>query len=404
MFEHAGGVQQLVAHLADGLKLKGHSVKIITPRPAGFQGEAPEDYILLGTSTKFNPGLGTVGTWTFDVDDKEVKHLLDQQQFDVINFHEPWAPILARQIASRSSEAHVGTFHANLVDSSAAKYLVNMFTPYGRGISKKMQLLTAVSPAPAAVLLNKVNGQNEEEKKLVSNIKYIPNGIDLKVYKPLKKRTPLSGVGTKTILYVGRLEGRKGVSYLINAFAGLVKEMPHTYLLVAGEGKHRRQLEQAVATGNIPNVNFLGYVSDEQKRHLMGNADIVCAPAMYGESFGIVLIEAMAMGTPVIAGNNLGYRTVLRGRGRLGLIDAKSTEDFANRMSVILSDDAVWNLLHRWGINEVKQYDYPRIVDHYEAAYKEALDILTELNNGKKEPDERRTKKIIRRVFVRRHA
>src|SRR4051794_21723409 len=98
MFEHAGGVHQLVIHLADGLRQKSHTVKIITPRPAGYDGPVPENYILLGTSTKFNPGMGTVGTWTYDIDKKAVQQLLDEEKFDVINFHEPWAPILARQI------------------------------------------------------------------------------------------------------------------------------------------------------------------------------------------------------------------------------------------------------------------------------------------------------------------
>lgn len=404
MFERAGGVQQLVLHLHDGLKKKGHVVKIITPKPAGFEGEVPEDIILLGTASKFSPGLGTTGTWTFDISDKEVKALMDSEKFDVINFHEPWAPILARQILNRSTEAHVGTFHANLVDNMAAKSLVNVFLPYGRGIGRKMQVLTAVSKAPAAVLMNKAN--NHTDNRLVDNMKFIPNGVDIKVYKPPKKRSPLNGAATKTIVYVGRLEDRKGVDWLVKAFAELIGQMPHAYLMIAGEGKHRSRLESYVSMQEIPNVNFLGFVSDEQKRHLMGNADLVCSPAMYGESFGIVPLEAMAMGAPVVAGNNIGYQVVMKGIGRLGLVDSKSTLDFANRLALIMSEPSVENMLRRWSVSEAKKYDYPKIIDQYEAAYKEALAILSELKKGKKDikPNEPRTKKTIRRIFVRRHA
>src|SRR5258708_1739547 len=199
MFERAGGVQTLVLELADGLRKRGHIVKIITPRPAGFKGPVPQDYILLGNTTKFNPTvMGTAGTWTFDIDEKKVEKVLAAEKVDVINFHEPWAPILARQILQYSQSAHVGAFHANFADSVVAKSIVNMFLPYGRGIGKKMHVFTAVSPALASVLINKSPNDNSRAADMVKNFKYIPNGVDNSVYRPLKKRSPLSGPNTKT--------------------------------------------------------------------------------------------------------------------------------------------------------------------------------------------------------------
>ncbi len=400
MFDKVGGVQTLVMELADGLRKRKHEVKIITPRPFGFKGVAPKDYILLGTSTKFGAGIGTTGTWTYDIDGKAAKRVLAREKFDVINFHEPWAPILARQLLPLSKAAHVGTFHANLSDNQAAKYLVNLFLPYGRGIGEKLHMITAPSVAGATVLLNKDPGH-----RLVKNIRYIPNGINTKLYRPLKKRTPLSGADTKTIVYVGRLEKRKGVEWLIKAFAELQREMPEAYLLIAGQGAQKSKLEQQVATQGIANVNFLGFVSDEQKRHLMGNADVFCAPAMYGESFGIVIIEAMAMGAPVIAGNNLGFESVLTGRGRLGLIDSEATADFANRLSVFLNDETINRLSRDWSLKEIKKYDYAKILDMYEEAFRQALQQQAALLNGSgahgKKPNNR---KVFNRLFVRRHA
>ena len=404
MFERTGGVQQIVTQLHDGLTKKGHTVKIITQRPAGFKGEVPEDYILFGVSRNFNGGFGTSGNWGMPSDGNEIGTILKSEKFDVINFHEPWLPVLAWQMLRHSKAAHVGTFHANLIDTPAAKSWVNLFMPYGRGIGQKMHVLTAVSHAPASLLLSKASSFSE--KRLIQNMKYIPNGIDLSKYKPPKKRVPLNGPDTKTIVYVGRLEKRKGVDWLIKAFALVEAKLPNAYLIIAGEGPRRKNLEQMARTLDIRNIHFSGYVSEEEKRRLMGHADVFCSPAIYGESFGIVLIEAMATGAPVVAGRNAGYINVLTGSGRLGLADVKATEDFADRLALILTDKKISSLLHHWGLREVRKYDYPKILDQYEAAYKEALALITKQRNGKKraKDNEEKPKKFIRRVFIRRHA
>src|SRR5574337_748044 len=144
MFERTGGVQQLIKHLHDGLVKRGHSVKIITQKPAGFRGKIPDDYILFGVTRNFRGGFGTDGNWGMPADGEEIANILNKENFDVINFHEPWMPVLAWQMLKHSKSAHVGTFHANLVDSAAAKSWVSVFLPYGRGIGQKMHVLTAV--------------------------------------------------------------------------------------------------------------------------------------------------------------------------------------------------------------------------------------------------------------------
>ncbi|HEY5549899.1 MAG TPA: glycosyltransferase family 4 protein [Candidatus Saccharimonadales bacterium] len=404
MFERTGGVQQLVTHLHDGLSKKGHEVKIITQRPAGFNDEVPDDYILFGTTRNFRGGLGTSGNWGMPADSNEISSILQREKFDVINFHEPWLPILAWQMLKHSKAAHVGTFHANLVDNPAAKSWVNVFLPYGRGIGQKMHLVTAVSPTPAALLFDKANHKSQAEKRLIENIKYIPNGIDLKVYKPPKKRLPLNGPNTKTIVYVGRLERRKGVDWLLRAFAVLSERLPNAYLIIAGEGPGRDRLEQLADSLEIKNIHFSGYVDEEEKRRLMGHADVFCSPAMFGESFGIVLIEAMAMGAPVVAGLNSGYVNVLTGRGRLGLVDSKAVDDFANRLELVATDDKISRLLRSWGLHEVKKYDYTKVIGQYEAAYQEALKLATREKNGKAVAKSEAKKPFIHRILIRRHA
>ena len=400
MFQRTGGVQELVRHLHDGLRQRGHQVKIITPRPPGFKGKAPDDYIILGTTTNFTAGFGTAGNWGLPADSQEVLEILRRERFDVINFHEPWAPLLAWQMLKHSDAAHVASFHANLVDRPTASTWVNVFTPYARGVGQKMHILTAVSPAPARLLVEKA--ATPSEKKLTDNIKYIPNGIELKTFQPPKKRLPLNGPDTKTIVYVGRLDRRKGVEWLIKAYQELIKELPKTYLIIAGEGGLKESLEERAKLAELSQVHFAGYVSEEEKRRLMGNADLVCIPSLFGESFGIVLVEAMAMGAPVIGGRNSGYIHVLKGRGRLGLVDPKDTADLANLMSVFLTDDVINNMMRQWGRQEAKQYDYPKILDQYESAYHEALEMVRNgqgHQRGKK--NAKKNHGFIRRLFVR---
>jgi phosphatidylinositol alpha-mannosyltransferase len=376
MIDNSGGVAQVVLHLREALQKKSHSVKIITPKPANFEGLPPQDFILLGTLTgiNFGAGLGTGGTWTFDVDSQEVKRVLEREKFDVINFHEPWAPILARQILPYSTSANVGTFHANLIDSAAAKSLSNLFVPYARGVGDKLDLITAVSPAPAALLIGK-----DPDHRLVKNIKYIPNGIDIKKYQT----RPVMAVKhpkQKTILFVGRLEGRKGVKYLLRSFNELSKRHKDVQLLIAGKGPDDKKLRAYVEELNIPRVTFLGYVSDEDKIHHLHRADVFCSPAMRGESFGIVLLEAMAAACPIVAGDNIGYQSVMKGLGALSLVNPQDAIDFARRLELFLYEEDLRKVWLKWAQTYVKQYDYARVVDLYEDAYREAIKVHEKLH------------------------
>lgn len=369
MFERAGGVGEVVVHLHQGLVKRGHKVKIITPRPFSFEGTVPDDYILLGTSTKFNAGLATDGTWTFNAGGDEIKEVLETEKFDVINFHEPWAPILARQILQESETVHVGTFHANLIDSVAAKSLVNLFLPYGRGIGEKLDLVTAVSPAPAQVLIDK-----DPAHRLVKNIRYIPNGIDLETYQT-KPSTALKHPKMKSILFVGRLEGRKGVKYLLRAYQELCQRNDRVQLMIAGSGPDEDKLRDYVSEQEIPRVTFLGYISDKDKIHHLHRADVFCSPATRGESFGVVLLEAMAAGCPVIAGDNIGYQSVMQGTGAISLVNPKDTVDFARRLEIMLFNEDVRKLWLSWARGYVKRYDYKYVVEQYENAYKTAIKL-----------------------------
>ena len=125
MFQFAGGVQDIVVNLQHYLRAKGHDVKIITPRPRAHYDAVAEDYILVGRSAKMNTPFNTMVDVGFEADGDEIQSILDREQFDVIHFHEPWVPVLSRQILSRSTCVNVATFHAKLPESLLSKSIIN---------------------------------------------------------------------------------------------------------------------------------------------------------------------------------------------------------------------------------------------------------------------------------------
>jgi phosphatidylinositol alpha-mannosyltransferase len=298
----------------------------------------------------------------------------------------------------------VATFHANLVDTPGGKvWTSNLFTPFGRPFIEKMHLLTATSPASAAALLGMADMDRPHDRMMIDNLRYLPCGVELNYFKPVKRRQPLNGAGTKTIVYVGRIEKRKGVEHLINAFAELVQQIPEARLIIAGHGIQAKKLKQMVSNEGIPNITFAGYVSDAERLRLLQNADLACFPSIQGEGFGIVLLEAMACGTPLLAGNNLGYVNVMKGHGRIGLVDPTATKDFANRMAVFLTDPTEQRLMREWALREVKKYDYSKIAAQYEAAFREAIRIKQRsATRTKAKKGAKQTKRFARRFSFRR--
>lgn len=270
--------------------------------------------------------------------------------------------MMSRQLLTKSTAINIATFHALLPDSVMTRTLERMATPYAKSIIKYLDCLTAVSE-PAAQYVRSVTKHP---------VHIIPNGIDLKKYQHrqvLKGSAPKLRV--KRILYIGRLEGRKGVKHLIDAFARL--DDAHTRLLIAGDGPDRQKLESYVNENGVEHVKFLGFISEKKKLRLLNRADIFCSPAIHGESFGIVLLEAMASGTVTVAGNNPGYASVMLERGALSLVNPNDTEEFARRLHLLLYDKELAALWRTWALQYVKQFDYVKVVGQYEKLYKKLL-------------------------------
>jgi len=352
-----GGVKEHVFAQQAELVRRGHDVTIITPQPREPYVPDGRKVIFLGTAAEFK-SPSTTAQLSASVLTDEIDAALEREKFDILHFHEPWVPVLSRQILSRSTTVNVATFHAKLPETILSRTMARVITPYTKPLLKYIDAFTAVSDAAADYLLTLADVP----------VEIIPNGIDLKHFR----RGAHAARDTdrpKTILYIGRLEQRKGVKYLLRAFAQLQAREPDVRLQIAGDGPNRQKLEDEAAELGLQHVEFLGYIDETTKRDLLHSADLFCSAAIYGESFGIVLLEAMASGLVTVAGDNPGYASVMQGFGRISLVTPKDAGQFAHRLQLLLLDEDLRTLWRKWAKDYVQQFDYAKVVDRYEAVY-----------------------------------
>lgn len=355
-------MQECVKALRAEHEKRGHYAKIITPHPRDYKEAIPEHIITLGTSMSTKVFAGTAWQWSVSVDTDAIDEVFEQEQFDVLHFHEPWIPFWSRQLVVRSKAAHVATMHGRFLDTMTAKTLTTVITPYTKPMIKYFDVFTAVSE-PATDYFKTLSHRP---------VIIVPNAIDIEKYQ----NSPVSAIHhpkTKTILYIGRLENRKGLKYLLRAFELLAKRRKDVQLLIAGSGPDEKRLRQYVRDNKISRVTFLGYISEEDKIYHLHKADLFCSPAHYGESFGIVLLEAMAAGCPIVAGDNVGYQSVMADTGAISLVNPLDTVDFARRLELMAFNQPLRDLWLTWAKDYVTQFNYGRISQLYEDTYKLAI-------------------------------
>ena len=351
----SGGVQEHVLAQAAELSRRGHKLRIITPKPHRLNGVLPPDVLFVGNSrtvkaAKTSLELG-ISTLRDEVDD-----LLKNEKFDLLHVHEPEIPMVGAQIISKAHCPVVATFHALHPETPMGRTIETIRIPFSKSIFGRLNAMTAVSTAAALFV------QQRTKKPII----IIPNGVDVSKY-----RQPRQVAKVPTILYIGRLEKRKGIRYLLKAFGLLQQVQPTSQLIIAGDGDLRSSLEQYVVNNGIRNVVFKGFVSEAEKIQLLSRATVFCSPALYGESFGIVLLEAMAAGVPIVAGDNPGYSSVLVDHGKLSLVNPRDSQDFARRLDIFLHDQALRQVWLDWATDYVEQFTYDKIVDQYEQLYQQ---------------------------------
>lgn len=358
-----GGVQEHVLALMEEYRSRGHWAKIITPLPRDYKGSIPEFIITLGISMNTKAFTGTAWQWSISVDTEAIDEVFEREKFDILHFHEPWIPVWSRQLVSRSQSANVATMHGR-VDNMTAKAIIPAFTAYTRNMLRHFDAFTASAEVSAEYF-------RTLSKRPIS---IVPNGINLAKYSQgIVTKKKLSSK-RKMVYYVGRLENRKGVKYLLKAFDQLAKAHKEVHLLIGGSGPDEDKLKKYVDDYSIPRVRFDNrYVPEKEKLKSLFTADIFCAPSPYGESFGIVLLEAMAAGCPIVAGDNVGYVGVMKGTGAISLVNPKDTNEFTRRMELMLYDENLRVLWKSWAKDYVKQFDWPIIANQYLEIYERAI-------------------------------
>lgn len=357
-----GGVKEHIFACQAELRKRGHDVYVLTPRPQDHDDEPGKHIIFIGESKDFNSPLHTTVQVSASVNDT-IDKVLEEHEFDILHFHEPWVPMLSAQILSRSKAVNVATFHAKLPETIMTRTMIKVVTPYTKSVLKYIDEFTAVSEAAAEYVCSLTD----------MPVALIPNGIDLSRYKAPLRRS--DNRKQKTIFYLGRLEQRKGVKHLIHAFKLLRDHDKSVSLIIAGDGPDRAKLETLAADLGVDDaISFIGFISDKEKIHYLRTADLYCSPALYGESFGIVLLEAMSTGTVIVAGDNPGYASVLKGLGALSLVNPKHHAEFSRRLNLLLRENDLRRLWRDWAAEQIPQYSYQAIVDQYEEVYREAVD------------------------------
>lgn len=355
------GVQQYVLTLGGWLTDRGHDVHYLVGQ-TGRRDIRNIHSLSRNIRVRFNRNSLSVPLGSRRA---TVKKLLKEQAFDILHIQVPYSPMLAGKII-KSAEATtgvVGTFHI-LPSSGFENRATRLLRVLLRSTLKRFDAMVSVSPAAAGFAHQSLNLKTP----------VIPNAVNLAAYKNVPNRAPSSR--KFTIAFLGRLVERKGCQYLLKAIQQLKQtgELPNVRVLIGGSGPLERQLKLYVVQHNLTDtVHFKGFISESSKPAFLAGADIAVFPSTGGESFGIVLIEAMAAGAGVVVGGkNPGYQSVLEKRKDV-LVPPADIKALSAALLRFHKDAALRVELHQWQQKLVKQYDIEVVGPKIEVLYRKAI-------------------------------
>ena len=358
-FTWPGGVTAHVTQLARELGRSGHEVQVLAPHSPSRESQDADLHVPLGRSVPL-PSGGSIARvslswWLYP----KIRALLRKEQFDVIHLHEPMAPILPLCVLEFSDSVNVGTFHA----SYARQHLYRITHPIIKRWQQRLHGNIAVSPAARRYVNNTFPGDYE----------IIPNGIDFKHFSTNVAPMPQYQDGKINILFVGRLEKRKGLRYLLEAYGKLKWDLPNIRLIVVGPGNPDKESYRVMSSQNLQDVEFVGRVSYDDLPRYYASADIFCSPATGAESFGIVLLEAMSAGKPVVASDIEGFRGVMT-HGEQGLlVPKKDSNALAEALGMLARDPELRRKLGGNGNRLAEEYRWEVVAGRVEAYYNTCL-------------------------------
>jgi phosphatidylinositol alpha-mannosyltransferase len=348
-----GGVNEHVRFLYENLRLRGHDVRILSSSH-GLQRSSEGDVIRIGKGFSM-PSNGSVGTITFSPRYlSQVRTVLEREKFDLLHFHEPFVPFLSPIVLRQSQSVNVATFHAYGGFSPAYELGKRPLGSYAERLHGRI----AVSAAASHFV----------DRFFPGDYKVIPNGVDVGRFQ---RAVPIARWqdGIPNVLFVGRLEDRKGLPHLLKAFRLMRKSGVECRLLVVGSGPQEREDRRYVLTRGLHNVEFLGRVTDSEKSQLFRTADVFVSPATGRESFGIVLLEAMAAGTSIVCSDIHGYKGVVqRGRQAL-LVPPGDSKALAAAITELVADANLRATMGAAGLVRAEQFSWERVTAKVEDYY-----------------------------------
>lgn len=355
-FSSPGGVNDHILHLDREIQALGHTTHILSPRSEDEEEEDDGHLYRLGTSMPVPSNGSTARITLSPLITRKVREFLQREAFDVIHLHEPLAPMLPIWVLRYSDSVNVGTFHAARQSTLAYYSSKPLLAPY----EAKLHARVAVSLPAREFVSQCFPGAYE----------VIPNGIDIERFGPAIEPVHHYRDGVKNILFVGRFnESRKGLKYLLRALAIVRRSIPDVRLLVVGHGK-RERYERIIQRHAIENVVFVGPVASHHLPAYYATCDVFCAPSTGRESFGMILLEAMASGKPVVASDISGYAAVVRDGIEGLLVEPKDPEALADALIRLLEDQSLRERLGAAGRQRAQEHSWPvvagRILDVYE--------------------------------------
>jgi phosphatidylinositol alpha-mannosyltransferase len=364
-FAYPGGVTEHVSNLAEQFIARGHQVHIVAP---SSQDEAEPVSSLDAPIHRIGrvvsiPANGSVARITLSLRSYlQAKQLLQEQQFDLIHLHEPLMPALPLTVLRHSNAINVGTFHA--FRNTPLTYFYSK--PILRPFFKKLHGHITVSSAAREFV----------GEYFPADYRVIPNGIDFPRFFSRYPALPEFDDARPTVLFVGRLEKRKGLKFLLRAWPKVLERQPDARLVVVGRGRPLEGYRRfAARQGWTPrDVVFAGYVPSEDLPRYYQACDVFCAPNTGQESFGIVLLEAMAAGAPIVASDIPGYRDVVSNGVQGLLVEPQNPGALADSICRLLANPEVRASMRRAGQAKAQAYDWPTVATQVLDYYSEVLE------------------------------
>lgn len=375
-FSQPGGVKRHVLGLHEEFKKRGIESKIIVPRRS-LSEDYGKDVLLLGTSLPMNFN-GSQADFDIHFNPLAIEEVLREEKFDVLHFHNLGLPSSLQIVLSPSAlkTLNILTFHADIRGSKFLKSFPSVISFLNKLCQWKADGVIGVAPMILKIF---------KDFKGLKTV--IPNGIDLSEFNPKNPKIGKFTVSKKNkkinILFVGRMEKRKGLIYLLKAYEILEKEFNNLSLIIVGDGDLKERYQQFVKDHNLKEVYFEGEVPTRDLPSYYASCDIFCSPAIFGESFGIVLLEAMASGKPLVAFANPGYKDVLKGKkGEKFLVKPKDYIGLAEKLGILIKDPKLRKEIGKQSLKEVKEYSWPdvagRVLDFYRVCLENKKDKKVE--------------------------